>query len=398
MDIKELQRQLDKQLAKSIGMELNHSDEGFSLERLYQIAGKDDRVITISFRKNSPSKQFWGDFVTCCLVYTERERLQLQAKLDKGENNYGKARARYLLFELSKELVDKLEKEGFDSQDVEEVLVAPNLNPENIYKGEQLRKLNTIDIQLDSEPPLDELKFILGALNHFRNEGMIFTPAEYDDYTALRLVLGVPLLEDEKPNVFDADGRIHNNNVARLYLLYKGRLGTLSEEKQKQQIQLEVERLLERMKFLDERLKEMGYSLERLKDCNESIYSHIMFKIERFNEVRLNAIGKFPIYLDFDGYIHLGLRHIAEWQFCDYYAERDKFQLKEVDVVRTLKIIVNNVNDDYQAIKESRPDFQYRKFGKNSLYLNGDYYMIHIGENGRIENFSKTVDIKFETE
>mgnify|MGYP007101842679 FL=1 len=392
MDIKQLQQQMNEQLAKSIGMELNHSDEGFSLERLYQIAGKEDRVITVSFRRNSPSELVWGDSVTCCLVYTERERLQLQEKIDKGENNYGKARARYLLFDLSREKVELLEKDGFDSRDAEEVLIAPNLSPENVYKGEQLRKLNSIEIPLEPEPPLEEMKFAFGVLNHFRNDGMIFTPAEKDDYTALRLILGIPLLEEEKANVFDSEDRIHNNKVSRLYLLYRSRLGTLSEEKQMQQVQLEMERLSERMSLLDKLLKEMGYSLEKLKTSNEVVYKHLMLMLSRFNEVRLNAIGKYPIYLDFEGYVHIGLRHISEWQFCDYYAERDKFQLKEEDVIKTLKRIVESINDDYQTIKEVRPDFQYRKFGKNSLYLNGDYYMIHIGETGRIENFSKSVD------
>lgn len=398
MDINELQFKLNQQLAENIGMELTHNQDGFSLERLYQIAGQEDRVITVSFRKGTPSEHTWGDSVICCLIYTERERLQLEANIEKGENSYGKAKARYLLYELPQEMVEILEKEGFDSQDVEEVLIAPNLNPENVYRGEQLRKLNTIDIPLYPEPPLEELRFAFGVLNHFRNDGMIFTPAEYDDYTALRLVLGIPLLEEEKPIVFDDKGYIHNNKVSRLYLLYKSRLGLLSEEKKKQQVQLEVERLAKRMSILDKRLKEMGSSLKKLKSENEPVYSHILLMAQKFNEVRLNAVGKFPVYLDFEGYIHIGLRHISEWQFCDYFSERDKFQLREEDVIRTLKMVVDDINEEYQVIKESRPDFMYRKYGKNSLYLNGDYYMIHIGESGRIENFSKSVDKQFKVE
>lgn len=115
----------------------------------------------------------------------------------------------------------------------------------------------------------------------------------------------------------------------------------------------------------------------------------------RFSETRLSVVGKHPIFLDYEGFIHIGLRNIAEWQFCDYYAERDKFQLNESDVIPTLQRIVDDINEDYQSIKEQRPNYIYRKFGKNSLYLNGDYYMIHIGANGRIENFSKSVDIKY---
>lgn len=85
MDFNDILQQLNTQLVESIGMELNHKEDGFSLERLYQIAGKEDRVITVCFRKDTPSEQLWGDSITHCLLYTERERLQLQDKLDKRE-------------------------------------------------------------------------------------------------------------------------------------------------------------------------------------------------------------------------------------------------------------------------------------------------------------------------
>ena len=52
------------------------------------------------------------------------------------------------------------------------------------------------------------------------------------------------------------------------------------------------------------------------------------------------------------------------------------------------------INDDYQAKKEVRPDYLYRKYGRDCIYLYGDYYMIHIAADGRIENFSKVVDKK----
>lgn len=285
-----------------------------------------------------------------------------------------------------------MKEEGFDSQDVVEVLVAPLLQDDNVYNGEKLRKLNQIKIPIDPEPPLDKLKFELMALCKFMEHGMLLSPSERVDYLALKLVFGAKLEEKERENVFDKEGKIHNNDVSRRYLYYKSRIGELSEEKKQQQAQLEFMKIVERLAFLDEKLKEMGTSLEKLKVKNSAIYESIVLKALCFNEIRLNPTGHYPIYLTYEGYIHIGLRHIKEWQFDDYYKDRDKFQLNEEDVIPTLRHIIEEINDDYQSIKTERPDFQYRKFGKNSHYFNGDYYMFHIVADGRVENFCKTVD------
>ena len=397
MDLDELKRIIDDRLAQRIGMDITRSENGFSLEKMYQVAGKEDRVINVSFRPESSSAQIWGADITCCLQYSERDRLQLEANIEHGDNHFGMVRAHYLLYEWPKELIDKLEKEGFDSRDVVEIQVGPLLYPENVYNGANLRKLNTIDIPLEPDTPLNELKFDLWVLNHFRNDGMILTPAENNDFIALRLLFGIPLAAEEEGFVFDENHCIYNNDVARQFLFYKSRLSPLSREKQSQQLRLEKERLLKRLVILDNQLKNMGTNLEKLKKDKNDIYSHILLNMSMFKEVRLNSTGKYPVFLDYEGYIHIGLRHITEWQFCDFFAERAMFQLKEDEVIPMLKRVVDAINEDYQDKKEQRPDFLYRKFGKNSLYLNGDYYMIHIGKSGRIENFSKSVDKSYTT-
>lgn len=392
LDIRDIQIQLNKAFAQRFGMELDHSDKGYSLERLYEIAGKEDRVVTVSFRAGSDSEREWGDSLTCLFLYTERERINLMEKFKKGENNYGKVRARYLLFELIDDKVEKLKVEGFDSKDVVEVLVAPQFNPENVYRADTQRKLNKIEIPYEPQSPLDELKFELGVLCHFLQDGMILTPSENIEFLAFRVLFGAELTDLEKALVFDAEGKIHNNEVALQYLLFKSRLTELSKEKHLALIKLEALKIDERMSYLDSQLHEMGSSLDKLKVENESVYNHITHKVQTFNERRLNSVGRFPVFLDYIGYIHIGLRHILEWRFSDYYADKHVFQFQENDVIFVLQRVIDEINEDYQTIKAERLDFQYRKYGKNSLYLNGDYYMIHIADNGRVENFSKSVD------
>lgn len=387
-----LQKQFNEAISKRFGMDWEKNEHGYTVEKLYEIAGKEDRVVDLSFREGSPSEQMWGNSVTCVLLYTERERIKLMESIESGGGNYGKVKAKYLLFDLNKEQIEKLKEEGFNSQDVVEILVAPLLQDDNVYKGEKLRKLNQIKIPIDPEPPLEEMRFELGVLCKFMEHGMLLSPSEHVNYLALKLVLGAKLDEKECEIVFDKDGKIHNNDVSRRYLYYKSRLGVLSEEKKRQQALLESMRTMERLTFLDDKLKEMGTSLEKLKNENLAICVNIVLKALRFNEKRLNPTGHYPIYLTYEGYIHIGLRHIKEWQFGDYYKDRDKFQLNEEDVIPTLRHIVEEINDDYQSKKAERPDFKYRRFGKNSYYFSGDYYMFHIDADGRIANFSKIVD------
>ena len=387
-----LQKEFEKFVAQSCGMGLQWNNDGFSLEKLYEAAGREDRIVTISLRLSSLSGDIWGDSITCRLIYTERDRLHLQENINNGVSTYGKVRAKYLLNEFSSEQIEKLESEGFDSQDVTEILVAPQLAPSNMYGVKEKRKINTIEIPLDSEPPIDEIRFQFEILCHFLRDGMLLIPSEHYDLLALKLILNVKMTDEEKNEVFDKEGRIHNNEVARRFLLFKSRLFVLSDEKKAAQAQLELICLQERYEYLDSELRKMGSSIDKLRKKNAEVCNHILCKVLYFHERRLNAIGRYPIYLDFKGFIHIGLRHIEEWQFGDYYNDKTKFQLKEADVITTLEHVVDDINYDYQAIKQERPDFLYRKYGKSSIYLNGDYYMIHIAADGRVENFSKVVD------
>ena len=389
-----LRKEFDKLLAQSMGMDLQCHDEGFSLEMLYDAAGKEDRVLTITLRPESSSEQIWGNTITCCLIYTERERLFLLENIKKGISTFGKVKAKYLLSEFTQEQIEKLKIEGFDSQDVIKILIAPQLTPSNVYGREEKRELRTIEIPLEPDPPLEELKFQLYGLCHFLEDGMILTPSEHNEFLALRLIFNVKLTDEEKKEIFDDEGKIHNNEVARSYLLFRSRVTSLSEEKKAAQIRLESIRLQERYAYIDSELKKMGSSVEKLKKANVKVCGHILYNVMRFHERRLNAIGRYPIYLDLKSYVHIGLRHIEEWQFGDFFAEKDNFQLKESDVITTLQNVVDEINNDYQAKKQDRPDYLYRKYGRDCVYLYGDYYMIHIAADGRIENFSKVVDKK----
>lgn len=394
-DVRYLQEQLDDAIAKRYGMSIERSEDGFSLERLYQAAGREDRVITISFRRGSQSESVWGQDLTCCLDYTERERLQLQRNIEDGTHSFGKARAECLQSGLSQGLIDSLRKDGFDSDDVVELMIGPLLYPQNTYESKEKRTLHQIQLFLDPMPPTESIRFQFGVLDHFVSDGMLLTPSEYVDYLALKMIIGIPLTPEEKTFVFDENDCIKNNGVSLCYLHHMSTIRLLSEKEIKDYLHLNDLQSRSRLVYLDERLRDMGSSLVKLQKEDSAILSHIVSSVLSFKDKRLNPIGRYPVYLDICGYIHIGLRHIKEWRFNEYFADRDVFQLNEKDVLSTIQYAVEVINDDYQEKKANNPDFKYRKYGSQSVYLHGDYYMIHIGSEGRLENFSKCKDKHF---
>lgn len=69
------------------------------------------------------------------------------------------------------------------------------------------------------------------------------------------------------------------------------------------------------------------------------------------------------------------------------YTHKDKFQLYEKDIEAVISRVIHGINTDYQVFKSGHPDQRYSKYGKQSYYLLGDYYTIHINENGSIGSF-----------
>ena len=91
--------------------------------------------------------------------------------------------------------------------------------------------------------------------------------------------------------------------------------------------------------------------------------------------------------MDLEGFIHIYLRHVEELSTSGFYTERTKFQLKEKDVEIAIDHVMNALNDEYQAFRENNPDRQFRKYGDQAYYYNGDYYELRIEPDGRLIQF-----------
>ena len=140
-----------------------------------------------------------------------------------------------------------------------------------------------------------------------------------------------------------------------------------------------------RIAILSQELKDAGTSLEKLKDKNPEMANYLIAKVQNFHQKRFNLMGKYPLYLDLKGYVHILLRHIEE----AIYKEKTKFQYDENDIEIVMNEVLSLVNRDYQEFKESKPTESFVKKDENSYYFNGDYYAIIVNADGSIATFYK---------
>lgn len=67
-----LQIQIDeskKKIFKTFGMDYYKSKDGFSFGEIYSMAGRDDRVLTLTFKRETESGQKYPEGITCIIIY-----------------------------------------------------------------------------------------------------------------------------------------------------------------------------------------------------------------------------------------------------------------------------------------------------------------------------------------
>ena len=117
-----------------------------------------------------------------------------------------------------------------------------------------------------------------------------------------------------------------------------------------------------------------------------------MLKILDFHECRYNSVGKYLMYLSYNSFLHIYLRHVSELSVENQFSERSKFQLAEKDLDATMRKVLGSINDEYQAYKEIHPNNRFFRKGSKAYYFNGDYYDIDILPDGQIGTFYKRIE------
>lgn len=381
---------LESQMAERCGMKLYKSADGFTQEEIYEYAGANDCVATLTL--NQESAKLYGESLTVVFVYYPKERIALE-KDRTALNDISNVKAKELLGKLDGSLYDQLLKNGIPAKDIVEMLVEPDSEENNTYASPLLRKPKVLEIPIEGEDNGKDIYFMYGALCHFIADGIGLTPEEHNEYLAYKIVLEREKLTDkEREEIFDKNGAIVNQEVGYFWLLWKKEAGKLTEKNKTDLMHLSQNRIANRFSLADKELQNMGLSFEKLAKTYPGKAALLFSKIVNFHEYRYNVVGKHLLYMSFESFLHIYLRHVKELAVENQFGERSKFQLAEKDLKATMDIVLGALNDEYQTYKDEHPNSRFFRKGNMAYYYNGDYYDVDILPDGQIGSFYKRID------
>ena len=381
---------LESQMAERCGMKLYKSADGFTQEEIYEYAGANDCVATLTL--NQESAKLYGESLTVVFVYYPKERIALE-KDRTALNDISNVKAKELLGKLDGSLYDQLLKNGIPAKDIVEMLVGPDSEENNTYASPLLRKPKVLEISIKGEDNGKDIYLMYGALCHFIADGIGLTPEEHNEYLAYKIVLDREKLTDkEREEIFDKNGAIVNQEVGYFWLLWKKEAGKLTEKNKTDLMHLSQNRIANRFSLADKELQNMGLSFEKLAKTYPGKAALLFSKIVNFHEYRYNVVGKHLLYMSFESFLHIYLRHVKELAVENQFGERSKFQLEEKDLKATMDIVLGALNDEYQTYKDEHPNSRFFRKGNMAYYYNGDYYDVDILPDGQIGSFYKRID------
>lgn len=380
--------QIEDVIASQIGAKIYRSENGFSQEQIYVYGGRTDSVCTLTLREDSPSYQKYGELVTVTIVYSLRER-QLLEKDVCGLNAVPFVKVKSLLPEHN-DLADKLLEEGIATCDIVEMLVLPNISEANTFISKEKRDVKVLEVPFDVDENGNDIRWIYSFLKKLKSEGVGLMPEDEAQYLAYKLIIEKEeLTEEENKNIFDDEGRIFNNSVAYHYLLWRKVAGLLNEKQQGQLRLLKQNLFVERLALSDQALKDIGLNLRKFANDYPTQAVFLLEKIRSFKDVNFNTDGKYPLYLNFNSFLHIYLRHSEELNICNQFADRDKFQLEEKDIMTVIGHVMRVLNNEYQEYKQKNPNGRFYRRGAMAYYFNGDYYNVDVNPDGSISTFYK---------
>lgn len=388
--LKQEKDSLESQMAERFGMKIYKSADGFTQEEIYDYAGAKDCVATLTLTQESAKE--YGESLTVTFVYYQKDRIALE-KDKTALNDIPNVKAKELLGELDDILHAKLLKDGIPTNEIVEMLVGPPSEENNTYASSLLRKPKVLEIPIESEGNGFDIFFMYGALSHFISDGIGLTPEEHNEYLAYKILLErEKLTEKEKKEIFDENGVIINQEVGYFWLLFKKAVGKLTEKNEADLKLLTQNRIAVRLELANKELQNMGLSFEKLAKKYPEKAALLFSRILNFREHRYNIVGKHLLYMSFESFLHIYLRHVKELAVDNQFRERSKFQLAEKDLKVTMDHVLGALNDEYQAYKDEYPNKRFFRKGTMAYYYNGDYYDIDILPDGQIGSFYKRID------
>ena len=362
----------------------------YFIENIYEYVGREDRVATLSFFPDSESYKIYGNHLTVVFQYSQKERFDLDERIkDKSLKSVDYAKAKYLGYELSDEIVKHISEHGIYSDDIASLVTMYGFE-RNTFHSEEKREIKTHTIKMTSKPKGGDYDWIYGFAKRQVKDGVDLSPNERDLYLASKYYYEPDKLTDEeKLEMFCGTDDKLKETIEREYLAIKYHRLEITDEELKRHVELYFSLSKERNEVLNKYLIQSGSSLKKLETENKELADELKSKVLSFKDTSLNFGNKHAIYLDIDGYLHIFMRHVEKMKVNEHFSHKDNFQWNLDDVMTVIKHVVEKVNAEFQEYVEQTKGSQFKKYGDQSIYFEGDYYAVYIASNGRLESLFK---------
>jgi hypothetical protein len=368
-------------------MSKNQPNTGYSLEDIYRIAGRDDKVAVLTFHQESEAFKSYGESLTVVFTYDikEREALEKQFKENSNTKTFGNVKARPLVIHLEDQQTAALMKHGIYSKDIQFIFPSPwaAMNP---YYKEEKRTLNKMEILIRTEPKGGDYDWMYGFERKLILNRVKLIPSTMELYLAMKLFFEPDkITEEEKLQIYD--NNVIRSSIERKLLEIKLEKEVSTEEEEQRFFELSKEYMNSNLEILKSELHRAGTNLSKLYTLNAGLFHHLLEGTYRYIPEQLNSFEGVPIYLDWKGYVHVFIRHVKEFVVGERFNDKDKLLWHPSDIIPVIKNVISQVDDEIQKFWQKNPTSRFSKYGAQSLYFEGDYYTFHVEADGRISTF-----------
>ena len=362
----------------------------FSCEEIFSMYGQFDKFVSIEFTYNSEEYRKFGFRLMGTFLFTLEERVELEKLL---QNNDIPRTDRKIKFKPSRiaELTDDqktdLDKNGILASSIDAIstLNTPKFN--RFLESGTKEIQNTVNIKAPSFNGWKGLnQFRFGFLHSRHSKGQAFSPRETIQYWAFRIHYNHSLEEQDYKNYLEFANDELRQQVRLEELRLKYQELTINEEEIKEFVKLVIDEIQYKNQIID---AEINRSTERISTVAENYGEELesLKKICKEYDERVIAFGEKIIFLEFERFVHIYARHVAETQIGERFAIKSVFQYKFEDIIRVIKLVIESINKEIQAHFKATPEAPFRRMGKRSVYFDGHYYRIEIEPTGSLKDF-----------
>lgn len=364
----------------------------FSLEEIFSMYGQYDKFVTVEFNHSSDEYQKFGIRLMGTFLFTLQEREELQAILNSENIPRTDKKIKFSPSELEKNLTPDqkvdLDKDGILCSSIHTVYVTDLPRTNRFTERGKKEFQNIINIKAPEFSGWDELNRVqLGFLHSRYSKGQSLAPREFIEYWSLRKHFNSSTdHEDYIANVINC-GQEQRDEIRLEELRIKYNDLSITEDEIKESVKLVVGKIKWKNGIIE---KEIQRSTERISTVSENYETELekLKEICRGFDEKVIAFGDKLIYLDFERFVHIYARHVAETQIGERFADnKTVFQYKFEDIISLIKMVIEEINNDIQEHFKNSPEQPFRRLGNRSVYFDGHYYRVEIDPNGRLKDF-----------